>query len=285
MRISIILTFLFFSVSCFSQSLSLERVKKLKAATVRITIENSNSIGTGFFIDEGGLLLTCWHVIEPAIIRDGANNITGLRKISVTINDTIKVEFGIPLSIFNDSNLYRQCLAYDFSILVPSKKLTSKQVFLKLGDFNSVTEGQEVITCGYPIGIEQKFITKGIVSTKYIDTSIAIYTPYGRTKYDRSQALMDITMNRGNSGGAVVLLGNTINDDVVIGIADFIINPIGGIADTLIKQFDNSSTAVFIGGIDPNKTFSDFTKIISSISIGVSGCVSINHIKSSLGIK
>ena len=278
MRISIILTFLFLSLSCFSQSLSLERVNKLKAATVRVTIENSNSIGTGFFISDDGLLLTCWHVIEPAIIRDAANNITGFKKIFITINDTNKLEAGIPLEFFNDTNLYRKGLAYDFSLLVPSKKLTSKQTFLRLGDFDSVNEGQEVFTCGYPIGIEQKFITKGIVSTKYIDTTIAIKTPYSIIKYDRSQALMDITMNRGNSGGAVVLLGKTIEDDVVIGIADFIINPIGNLADSLIKKFENGM-GVEIGGIDTNKTFADLTKILSSISIGVSGCISINHIK------
>ena len=285
MRISLLLTFLILSISCFSQSLSLERVKKLKAATVRVTIENSNSIGTGFFISDDGLLLTCWHVIEPAIIRDAANNITGVRKIFVTINDTNKLEFGIPLKFFNDSNLYRQGLAYDFAVLVPLKKLNTKQSFLRLGDFNSVNEGQEVITCGYPIGIEQKFISRGIISTKYIDTTITIITPFSKTKYDRSQALMDITMNRGNSGGAIVLLGETIDSDVVIGIADFIINPIGGISDKLIKQFDNASGAIAIQGIDPNQTFSDFTKILSSISIGVSGCVSINHVKNSLGIK
>lgn len=193
MRISIILTFLILSVNCFSQSLSLERVNKLKAATVRITIENSNSVGTGFFIRDDGLLLTCWHVIEPAIIRDASNNITGLKKIFVTINDTTKLEFGILLSFFKDSNLYRQGLAYDFSLLVPIKKMTTKQVFLKLGDFNTLNEGQEVITCGYPIGIEQNFISRGIISTKYIDTTITIITPYTKTKYNRSQALMDIT--------------------------------------------------------------------------------------------
>lgn len=285
MRLYIIPTFLILSLNSFSQSLSLERVKKLKAATARVTIENSNSVGTGFFISDDGLLLTCWHVIEPAIIRDAANKITGFRKIFVTINDSIKLEFGIPLLFFNDSNLYRQGLAYDFSLLAPSKKLTSKQVFLKLGDFDNLNEGQEIITCGYPIGIEQKFVTKGLVSTKYADTSITITTPNGIIKYNRRQALMDITMNKGNSGGAVVMLGNTIDDDVVIGIADFIINPIGGASDNLIKQFDNASGGVSISGIDPNQTFSNFTKILSSISIGVSGCISINHIKTSLGIK
>ena len=268
----------------FSQSLSIDRVKKLKAATVRVTIENSNSIGTGFFVSEDGLLFTCWHVIDSAIKKDANGNIIGFNNIYVIINDTIKKEFGIPLSFFKDSNLIRQAQAYDFCFLIPNEKLSGKTSFLKLGNFDNATEGQEIVTCGYPIGISQKFISKGIISTKYVDTLI-FNTLYSKLKYNRSQALLDMTMNKGNSGGAILLLADKEENDEVIGIADFIINPIGGLAETLIKTFDSRSGIVQLGGIDPNQTFSNFTKILSASSIGVSGCVSINHIKSVLGVK
>ena len=99
------------------------------------------------------------------------------------------------------------------------------------------------------------------------------------------QALLDLTMNKGNSGGAIIKLGNTIEDDEVIGIADFIINPIGSMADSLINTFNRSSGNLELSGIDPNRTFSLFTQILSSTSIGVSGCISLNHFVESLGYK
>jgi hypothetical protein len=284
MRLLPIFIFLLTISNSFSQSLSIDRVKKLKAATVRVTIENSNSIGTGFFVSNDGLLFTCWHVIEPAIKKDANGNIIGFNNIYITINDTVKKEFGILLSFFKDSNLMRQALVYDFCVLIPNEKLSEKTAFLKLGNFDNTREGQETLTCGYPIGIPQKFISKGIISTKYVDT-LELNTPYSKLKYNRTQALLDMTMNKGNSGGAILLLADKEENDEVIGIADFIINPIGGLAETLIKNFDSRTNIVKIGGIDPNQTFSDFTKLLSATSIGVSGCVSINHIKSVLGVK
>ena len=51
-----ILTFAFclISISINAQSLSPERVAKIKAITVRITIDSSSSTGTGFFINSDG---------------------------------------------------------------------------------------------------------------------------------------------------------------------------------------------------------------------------------------
>jgi serine protease Do len=266
----------------FSQTMSPERISKIKNSTVRVTIENSNSMGTGFFINANGLLLTCWHVIEPSIIKNATGKVIGLNKIFITMNDTLKVEVGIPTSFFNDENLNKKAFAFDFCTLVPIKKIGKNVEFLKLGNFDNLKEGQDIYTCGFPIGIEQKFVSRGMVSTKYIDSNITVNFGGTNSKFQRQTALLDLTMNRGNSGGAIMTFGETIDKDEVIGIADFIINPIGGQAENLIKNFDNASGAVKIGGIDPNQTFSDFTKVLSSLSIGVSGCVSINHIQDSL---
>lgn len=281
MKVTLVFIFSFFFYNCFSQGLSIERVNKIKGATVRINIDNTNAIGTGFFINKDGVIASCWHVIEPSIKRNAAGNIISFNKISVTIDDTSKLEYLIPVEFFNDTLLYQQAVSNDFVVLFPSQKIMPKY-FLKLGDFNTLIEGQEVITCGYPIGIQQKFISKGIVSTKYVDTTLVLKNANYSKKVFRNQALVDITMNRGNSGGAVIVLGNSIEDDYVVGIASFIINPIANLADSFIKQFDSRTGSVVLAGTDPNEVFSTFTKILSSTSIGVSGFVSINYLKSIL---
>ncbi|HEY8660489.1 MAG TPA: hypothetical protein VIL78_15750, partial [Hanamia sp.] len=57
-----ILFVLFYGIRfCNSQSLSHDRIEKIKSCTVRITIQDRNSMGTGFFIDNAGSVLTCWH--------------------------------------------------------------------------------------------------------------------------------------------------------------------------------------------------------------------------------
>lgn len=260
----------------FAQSLSLERVAKIKACTGKITIEGSNATGTGFIISTDGLLLTCWHVIEPAIIRSPQDNsVIGFKKTTIQFNDGKSFELSFSLDLLKKD--YNNALAYDYCLLKIITKQTTSFQFLKLGDFNTLQEGQEVYTCGYPLGIDQQFISKGIASTKYIDTSIIIKSNTEIKKFRRSQALLDLTLNKGNSGGAVVKIGATIDDDVVIGIADFIISPVGNDAENIIKQLQASSGGVSISGIDPNQLFANIIQVLNNSSIGVSGCVAINH--------
>ena len=268
---------IFFQTTLTAQSLSPERVAKIKSATVRITIENSASMGTGFLVSNDGTLITCWHVIEPSLSRDSLLRIISGKKIFGEFNSGEKLEFKILLYFIQAGN--KDAVAYDYCILSPVTQQKRIFPFLKVGNFDKTDEGQEIYTCGYPLGYPQQFISKGIISTKYIDNSNVINIGnQNKIVMPRSQALLDLTMNRGNSGGAIIKLGETVNDDEVIGIADFIINPIGGIADQLIKSFDQSSGGVLISGVDPNATFSLFAKLLTQTSIGVGGCISVNYV-------
>lgn len=284
MKRYLLIALLFNTGVSLAQTVSIERIKKIKDATVRIEIEDSESMGTGFIINEEGNIFTCWHVIQAAIKENNLNLST--KKIWVTIRDSIKVEYTIPRSFITDLNLQKNAILFDFVTLSPGKPIAFKSDYLKLGDFDSVKEGQQVITCGYPIGIPQKFVSQGIISTIYKDSAYLTDINGNRSQIgdSRNQALLDLTMNRGNSGGAVILLGQTAEDDRVIGIASFIINPIGGMADELANYFEGKR-GIGIMGVDPNLVFSMFTKFFASTSIGVSGAISINHIKSSLKLK
>jgi serine protease Do len=281
-KLSILLTIVVFQLAThsnlFAQSLTPERVRHIKECTFKITIEGSQSVGTGFFVGDSGTILTCWHVIEPAMVRDSKTNaIIGVRKIFIQLNSGQTLEVGILANLINHS--YNDAVAYDFCILKVATLSHSPFPFLKIGNFNDLQEGDEVYTCGYPLGIQQQFISKGVASTKYLDTTIKIMnsTNGAIISMPRNQCLLDMTLNKGNSGGAVIKIGSNESDDEVIGIADFIINPIGGRAEALADFLKSRSGGVSISGVDPNLLFSNIVEILDNTSIGVSGCVSINH--------
>lgn len=266
----------FFAIlNSHAQSLSPERISKIKESTVRIIIENDGHTGTGFFINQTGMLLTCWHVIEPALVRNPTTNaIMSLKKIFAITNSGEKIELGIFTPLLKAG--YKDALSHDFCILGPVIPQNHTFQFLKIGSFRNSNEGEEVYSCGYPKGIVHPFISKGIISTKFTDTLGYIENGI-TTKIARNVAYLDLTLNSGNSGGAIVKIGNTINDDEVIGIADFVVNTIGVNVQALADKITNS-TGVQISGIDTNFYLGQAFQILNNTSTGISGCISIDYV-------
>jgi serine protease Do len=225
MKFTVILLLAFIPFKSVAQSLSPERVANIKACTVKITVEGNPAVlGMGFFIRSDGLILTCWHLIEAAIIRDPKTTvITGFKKIFISTANGQSIEAGISLDLINKG--YIDAISYDYCLLAIVDPKHAAVPFLKLGDYNKLDEGQEVYTCGFPAGTDQPMVTKGIVSSKFVDTTISIMENGKLTKKPRSQALLDMVLNR--SGGAIIKPGVTINDDEVVGIANFAIIPNG----------------------------------------------------------
>ncbi len=283
------LILLLLPISLFSQSLSPERVAKIKAATVRITIDSSGAEGTGFFITADGKIMTCWHVIASAIVKTSNPNIIHMRKTFAQFKDGQKIEVNFhPLMMGKD---FLNAQAYDYCVLIPVVKISHPYEFLKVGDFSKAQEGEEIYTCGYPLGMYQQFISKGIISTIFIDSSLQYRN--NKTgeiaKVYRNTALLDLTLNNGNSGGAIVKIGITPNDDEVIGIADFGINPFGQAAEKIRDTLHinnshqrNSYESFQIAGVDMTYGFELFAAAIANMSNGISGCISINHFTSDM---
>jgi serine protease Do len=270
----------------YGQSLSPERVSKIKSATVRVIVEGGISVGSGFFVTETGLLVTCLHVALPAIKNK--------KRIYIEFQNGDTTEVGFPDILNSDTSYVKGANVYDFCLLSAIRPGLKKTPFLKLGDFGNAMEGDDIYTCGYPLGMSYQFISKGIISSKYINNSI--WTESLGIKYyiPRNEALLDITLNRGNSGGAIIKMGKTENEDEVIGIADFAINPLGNYADSIISSasdpaFNIKMNVVYdsignqISSTDINRTLVKMAEAHKSTSIGVSGCVSINHLKAILG--
>lgn len=123
---------------------------------------DDESIGTGFFINNDGYILTCAHVVDNSVKLWINSPLDGKKKIEVVIHSI--------------------CYDKDCAIL---KTIDYKnKYFCKLGNSNMLNGEDSVSAVGYPLGMERLKVTKGIVSgiqDRYIQ--------------------IDAPINPGNSGG------------------------------------------------------------------------------------
>lgn len=131
----------------------------------------NQSIGTGFFINDNGYILTCCHVIEKSI------------KLEITIPTIGKEKYVAEIiSISPD---------YDLALLKTEYK--NGKNFLEFGDSDKINQGDTVNAVGYPLGQDNLKLTQGIISGNqehYIQT--------------------DAPINPGNSGGPLVNKENKV---------------------------------------------------------------------------
>jgi S1-C subfamily serine protease len=146
----------------------------------------SQSLGSGFLINEDGLILTNFHVVS------------GSAKIQVTLPD--------------QSQFFAQLLDPDRSDDLALIKINPKKKvsFLHLGDSERLQVGQKVLAIGNPFGLEGT-LTTGVVSS--IGRVIS-----GETG-QRIQGMIqtDAAINGGNSGGPLLdSSGNVIGINTAI---------------------------------------------------------------------
>ncbi len=148
-----------------------------------------NSLGSGFIIDAGGLVVTNNHVISDA------------DEISVILNDGTNLKAEI---IGRDTKT-------DLALLrvKPDKPLKA----VKFGNSDTLRLGEWVIAIGNPFSLGGT-VTAGIVSARNRDINSGPYDNYIQT---------DAAINRGNSGGPLFNLNGE-----VIGVNTAIISPSGG---------------------------------------------------------
>lgn len=129
------------------------------------------SVGTGFFIDNNGYILTCAHVVEDAI------------KVSIVIPAIGKDKF--------DAEIIATCPATDIALL---RAVNYKnKSYLKIGDSDGIKPKDGVTAIGYPLGQDRLKYTSGIVSG-----------------IQGSLIQTDAPINPGNSGGPLVDKNNKV---------------------------------------------------------------------------
>ena len=149
----------------------------------------ATSLGSGFIISAGGLIVTNNHVIE------------GADEISVIMHDDTRLK----------AKLVGRDAKTDLAVLQvkPDKPLP----FVKFGNSDKSRVGDWVVAIGNPFGLGGT-VTAGIISARARNINAGPYDDFIQT---------DASINRGNSGGPMFNL-----DGQVIGINTAIFSPSGG---------------------------------------------------------
>lgn len=123
---------------------------------------DNEGIGTGFFINNSGFILTCAHVVNGSV--------------KIWINSPLEGKKRIPVVVHS--------ICYDKDIALLKTIDYKNKDYCKLGNSDNVSTETKVLTIGYPLGQDRLKKTAGIISgiqDRYIQT--------------------DAPINPGNSGG------------------------------------------------------------------------------------
>ncbi len=151
----------------------------------------SYSVGSGFFVDSRGYILTNYHVVEEAA--------------SITVR--------LPNGEEYDGKIVGADEMTDLAVL----KITRDEPFpfLKLGNSDDLSIGEWVLAIGSPFGLEQT-VTAGIISQLDRETpSNSNFQHFIQT---------DAAINRGNSGGPLVNMKGEvigINSQIATSTGDY----------------------------------------------------------------
>jgi serine protease Do len=150
----------------------LELVKRIGEAVVQV--RTPGGLGSGFFINEDGFLITNFHVIENET------------QISIEVYHQRHSEL--------DRKTYRQIRIIalnkfaDLALLKVDDRDAPKFKYVELGSADALSVGEKVFAIGSPLGLERT-VTEGILSTKTREMAGTLYL----------QTTAQI--NPGNSGG------------------------------------------------------------------------------------
>jgi serine protease Do len=149
-----------------------ELVSQLGEAVVQV--RTPGGLGSGFFINEEGYLITNFHVIESE------------SQIGV---DVYRQQNGqLERKVFKQVRIIAMNKFQDLTLLKVEDKDAPKFSYVPLGDSDQLAVGERVFAVGSPLGLERT-VTEGIVSTKTRQFQGGLYI----------QTTAQI--NPGNSGG------------------------------------------------------------------------------------
>lgn len=159
-----------------------ERVNPV-VVNIHSTAQTGENLGSGFIIDQRGLIITNFHLISNAESRRSDKVPKLADRVWVTLNDGRQ----FPASVKG----YDEGTDIALLEIVPSGKPLPAA---ELGDSDSVRVGEWVLAVGNPLGLDHT-VTLGIVSAKGRSDFGGQYDDFLQT---------DAAINPGNSGGPLV---------------------------------------------------------------------------------
>jgi len=216
------------------QERGLYRIANLKKTTIEkcveavseavVMVSSPARIGSGFFINEEGYLITNYHVIEKET------------RIEVTVFR--KTAGGFEKKRFKKVKIEAINPFIDLALLKVEDVGEAKVRFVHLGDSDRVEVGEGVFAIGNPLGLERT-VTNGVISTKNRAFEGLVYI----------QTNADI--NPGNSGGPLFNLAGE-----VIGVTNMGYIFYGGLGFAIpvnyVKHFMENRDAFLYDKDNPN---------------------------------
>jgi serine protease Do len=149
-----------------------ELVSQLGEAVVQV--RTPGGLGSGFFLNDEGYLITNFHVIE------------GETQIGIEVYHQRNGQ--LERKVYKQVRIVAMNKFQDLALLKVDDKDAPKFAFVPLGDSDQLAVGERVFAIGSPLGLERT-VTEGIVSTK--------------TRQFQGELYLQTTaqINPGNSGG------------------------------------------------------------------------------------
>jgi serine protease Do len=192
-----------------------------------VKVSSPVGMGSGFFINDDGYLITNYHVIEKET------------KIEITVFE--KTPIGFERKKFKKVKIIAINPFVDLALLKAEDIGQTKIKFVYLGDIDKVTVGQQVFAIGNPLGLERT-VTDGVISTKSRAFEGLVYL----------QTNADI--NPGNSGGPLFNLAGE-----VIGVTNMGYIFFGGLGFAIpidyVKHFIENRDAFAYDKDNPNSGY------------------------------
>ena len=202
-----------------------ELVNQLGEAVVQV--RTPGGLGSGFFINEEGYLITNFHVIE------------GESQISLEV--FLRKNGQLERTIYKQVRIVAMNKFQDLALLKVEEKDAPKFSHVALGDPEVLAVGERVFAIGSPLGLERT-VTEGIVSTK--------------TRQMQGELYLQTTaqINSGNSGGPLFNLRGE-----AVGVTNMKINFGEGIGFAIpmdaVKRFINHRDAYAYDNDNPSSAY------------------------------
>ena len=200
-------------------------VKQIGEAVVQV--RNPEGLGSGFFINADGYLITNFHVIE------------GETEISVEVYH--QTDGQLDRDVYKQVRIVAINKFHDLALLKIEDKNAPKFKYVTLGSSDSLNVGDQVFAIGSPLGLERT-VTSGILSTKTRELEGELYLQ------------TSTQINPGNSGGPLFNLAGE-----VVGVTNMKITFGEGLGFAipveLVKNFLDHRDAFAYSADNPNNPY------------------------------